>query len=102
MTRVDAAMLLRYTLAGAAQAVVRREHRERGEHKRWSDGRSMRSRRADGMRTMMLMGYTWVNKARPMARLVKQEGIHGIGTAGEHAKRHVHGKEERERRQGTR
>ncbi len=32
-------LLLRYTLAGAAQAVVRREHRERGEHKRQSGGR---------------------------------------------------------------
>ena len=32
VTRVDATMLLTYTLAGAAQAVVRREHKERGEH----------------------------------------------------------------------
>ena len=88
-------VLLRYTLAGAAQAVVRREHRERGERKRWSDGRCARGARTGPRRpTMMLMGYTWADTARPMARLVEQEDVHGIGTAGEHAKRHVHGNED--------
>ena len=65
-------MLLRYTLAGAAKAVVRREHRERGEHKR----------RADGTTTMMLMGHTWANTARAYGPVKEQEGVHGIGTAG--------------------
>ena len=30
----------------------------------------------------------------PWPRLVEQKGVHGIGTAGEHAKRHVHGNED--------
>ncbi len=50
------------------------------------------------MTMMMLMGYTWAACGRThpehMARLVEQEGVHGIITAGKHAKRDVHGNED--------
>ena len=59
----------------------------------------MRSRRADGTTTtMMLMGHTWANTARAYGPAKEQEGVHGIGTAGQYAKQRAHEDETRTRR----
>ena len=62
VTRVDATMLLSYALAGAAHAVVQRQHRERGHEWR----RSGQCGCVDRMtRTRMQVGYTWDVGERP-------------------------------------
>ena len=60
----------------------------------------MRSQRADGAMKNNVDGiHVGRHGPGPMARLVEQEGVHGIGTAGEHAKRRVHrGTKTRDRR----
>jgi hypothetical protein len=51
----------------------------------------MRSRRADGTTaTMMLMEHTRANTARAHGPAKDQEGVHGVGTAGQHARQRAH------------
>ena len=51
----------------------------------------MRSWRADGTTTtMMLTGHTRTITARAHGPAKKQESVHGVGTAGQHAKQRAH------------
>ena len=51
----------------------------------------MRSRRADGMTTtMMLTGYTWASTAQARGPAKEQEGVHGVGAVGQHTKQRAH------------
>ena len=46
----------------------------------------MRSRRADGTTTtMMMMGRTWASTARARGPAKEHEGVYGVGEAGQHA-----------------
>ena len=48
----------------------------------------MRSRRADG--TTMTMRHTRANTARVHGPAKEKKGVHGVGTAGQHAKQRAH------------
>jgi hypothetical protein len=61
----------------------------------------MCSRRADGTTTMMFMGHTWANTAQAHGPAKEQKDVHGIGTAGQHAKQRAHENETRTRHDET-
>jgi hypothetical protein len=50
---------------------------------------------------MMLMGHTWASTARAHGSAKEQGGVHGVGTAGQHAKQRAHEGETRTRRDET-
>ena len=62
----------------------------------------MRSRRADWTTTtIVLTGHTRENTARAHGPAKEQEGVHGGGTLGQHAKQRAHEDETRTRRDET-